>query len=222
MANMPTVRYSDADLDEFKILIDSKLEKARNELAFLREQIIELNENSTNQRGGDWFDDSSTHSELEMLNNQVSRQQTFIRDLENALIRIKNKTYGICTVTGNLIDKKRLMLVPHATKSVEGKHAEAEQKKIQAAAAEAEAKANAPKITPVEKAPTPKVISKVVKKNSPKKGKNAAPPAEDDFEDDLLLDSPIGDDDAADDAEDNMYVDMDQISDKDSGDDFDF
>ncbi|MBP7821415.1 MAG: hypothetical protein KA010_00735 [Saprospiraceae bacterium] len=116
-----TVRYSDEELLEFKILIDGKLEVARKELDFTRDQIIELNENAGDQQGADWFDDSSIHSELEMLNNMVSRQQLFIRNLENALIRIQNKTYGICTVTGQLIDKKRLQLVPHATKSVSAK-----------------------------------------------------------------------------------------------------
>lgn len=115
------IRYSDEDLAEFKTLIETKLERERQEVTFMRDQIIELNENSGDQQGGDWFDDSSIHSELEMLNNQVIRKQQYINNLENALIRVQNKTYGICTVTGQLIEKKRLLLVPHATKSVEAK-----------------------------------------------------------------------------------------------------
>lgn len=121
MADNSINRYSDEELQEFKDLIDKKLEKAYRELEFMREQIVELNENTSDHQGGNWFDDSSLHLELEMLNNSVMRQQQFIRNLENALIRIKNKTYGICSVTGQLIEKKRLQLVPHATKSVAAK-----------------------------------------------------------------------------------------------------
>lgn len=121
MADNSINRYSDEELQEFKDLIDKKLEKAYRELEFMREQIVELNENTSDHQGGNWFDDSSLHLELEMLNNSVMRQQQFVRNLENALIRIKNKTYGICSVTGQLIEKKRLQLVPHATKSVAAK-----------------------------------------------------------------------------------------------------
>lgn len=117
-------RYSDKELAEFKLLIDEKLTAARKELAYLQEQIVEMNENNSDIQGSDWFDDSSIHSEVELLNNMAIRQRQFIQNLENALIRIENKTYGICLITGNLIDKKRLLLVPHATKSIEAKHIE--------------------------------------------------------------------------------------------------
>ena len=117
-----TVRYSDEELRQFKELIDEKLVKALQEIAFTREQMIEMNENSSNQQSGDWTDESTNHTEMEMLNNLLARQQLFIRNLENALLRIQNKTYGICTITGQLIDKNRLRLVPHATKSVEAKN----------------------------------------------------------------------------------------------------
>ena len=117
-----TVRYSDEDLKEFKALISDKLEKAYQEVKFIREQMLETNENSSNQQSGDWTDESSSHTEMEMLNNILSRQQQFVRNLENALLRIQNKTYGICIITGQLIDKSRLRIVPHATKSVEGKN----------------------------------------------------------------------------------------------------
>lgn len=117
-----TVRYSDEELQEFKELVSDKLAKAHQEVAFCREQMLEINENSSNQQSGDWTDESSSHTEMEMLNNLLARQQQFIRNLENALIRIQNKTYGICIVTGTLIDKNRLRLVPHATKCVEAKN----------------------------------------------------------------------------------------------------
>lgn len=114
-------RYSDEELGEFRTLIEGKLEAAKTELRFTKDQLIELNENAGDSQGGDYFDDSNTHTELEMLNGMVTRQQQFVNNLENALIRIQNKSYGICTVSGELIEKKRLLLVPHATKSVAAK-----------------------------------------------------------------------------------------------------
>ena len=116
-----SLRYSDAELQEFKTLIEEKFAKAKAEVLFIKEQMLESNESSNNQQSGDWTDESSNHTEMELLNNMLSRQQQFLNNLSNALLRIQNKTYGVCTVTGQLIDKKRLMLVPHATKSVEAK-----------------------------------------------------------------------------------------------------
>ncbi len=121
MPDQRSLRYSDAELLEFKALIEQKLEKARREMQYLNGQILEMQENIIGLGGGDISDGSSRHSEVELLTDMVSRQQQFIRNLENALLRIRNKTYGICTVTGQLIAKQRLMLVPHATKSVAGK-----------------------------------------------------------------------------------------------------
>lgn len=121
MTQEPKVRYSDPDLLEFKNLIDEKIVKAQEELGYTQQQISELNENGFNQQGGDWYDDTSSHTDLEMLQRMQIRQQKHIADLKNALLRIQNKTYGICTVTGQLIDKQRLKAVPHATKSVDGK-----------------------------------------------------------------------------------------------------
>ena len=115
-------RYSDEELQEFKVLIDEKLDATRKEVQFLRTQMMEINENSSNQQSGDWTDESSSHTEMEMLNNMLGRQQQFLRNLENATLRIQNKTYGICSLTGQLISKERLRLVPHATKSVEAKN----------------------------------------------------------------------------------------------------
>lgn len=122
MSNEPKVRYSDEELQEFKALIDDKIAKSAEELQFTQQQIAELNENGFNQQGGDWYDDTSSHTDLEMLQRMMVRQQKHIQDLKNALLRIQNKTYGICTITGQLIDKQRLRAVPHATKSVDGKN----------------------------------------------------------------------------------------------------
>jgi RNA polymerase-binding transcription factor DksA len=118
-----SVRYSDEELHDFKVLIENKLDLARDQVKFIREQMMEINENNNSQQSGDWTDESSSHTEMEMLNNTLARQVQFIRNLENALLRIQNKTYGICTVTGQLIDKNRLLIVPHATKSVDAKNA---------------------------------------------------------------------------------------------------
>lgn len=122
MSNEPKVRYSDEELQEFKVLIEEKLAQAQEELNRTQQQIDDLNENGFNQQGGDWYDDSTAHTDLEMLQRMLTRQQRHVQDLKNALLRIQNKTYGICIVTGNLIDKSRLRLVPHATKSVDGKN----------------------------------------------------------------------------------------------------
>lgn len=120
-------RYSDAELEEFRILVNEKLEKARQELTFMQDQLAEMSENTNNKNSGDLFDDSSLHTEIEMMSRMISRQQQFVRNLESALFRIRNKSYGICSVTGQLISKERLMLVPHATKSVVGKEEEKKQ-----------------------------------------------------------------------------------------------
>jgi RNA polymerase-binding transcription factor DksA len=122
MSQEPKIRYSDEDLQEFKVLIEKKLVQAQEELDTTQRQIDDLNENGFNQQGGDWYDDSTAHTDLEMLQRMLTRQQRHVQDLKNALLRIHNKTYGICTVTGNLIEKERLRLVPHATKSVDGKN----------------------------------------------------------------------------------------------------
>ena len=122
MSNEPTgPRYSDAELEEFRLLIEKKILKAEDELAFNRQQIDELNEGGFNQQGGDMYEDTSLHSTLDMLNRMVTRDSTLLFNLNNALQRIKNKTYGICRVTGNLIAKDRLKAVPHTTLSIEAK-----------------------------------------------------------------------------------------------------
>ncbi|MGC4101582.1 TraR/DksA family transcriptional regulator [Ferruginibacter sp.] len=119
----PIVRYSDADLAEFRELIQRKLESAKKELAYLQGLITRKDE-----MGGDnddarymTMEDGSMSMEREQLSQMASRQITFIDHLEKALMRIENKTYGICRVTGKLIDKARLRAVPHATLSIEAK-----------------------------------------------------------------------------------------------------
>ncbi len=149
------LRYSDEELEEFRQMIDAKIAEAQKQLEQLREQLTELNESDETSKAGT-FEDGASNWQRERINELASRQQRFIRDLEYALVRIKNKTYGVCSVTGKLIDKKRLMLVPHATKSVEGKQTENEDTKVRKPL---DKKINQPK----------KVISKVItpkKKNS--------------------------------------------------------
>ena len=158
-----TARYSDADLEEFRAIVEKKLTKAQDELQYLQEQILEITENSGDDHGGDWMDDSSTNNDIEFLNNMAIRQRKYIQDLENALIRIRNKTYGICMVTGLLIDKRRLLAVPTATKSVEAKTVEL----TEAAKKPAEKKTLPPEVLEKKEkvAPsTPKIITKVIRK----------------------------------------------------------
>jgi RNA polymerase-binding transcription factor DksA len=119
----PTMRYSDVELTEFRELITKKLDSAKKELAYLQGLITRRDE-----MGGDETDnrymtmeDGSMSMEREQLSQMASRQITFIDHLEKAMMRIENKTYGICRVTGKLIDKARLKAVPHATLSIEAK-----------------------------------------------------------------------------------------------------
>lgn len=114
------VRYSDAELKEFKDLIEKKLESAREELKALKESLDNHNESLAGNKSWNMEEGSDT-TEMEYLMNQISRQHQYLRNLESALVRIENKTYGICRATGKLIAKERLRLVPHATLSVEAK-----------------------------------------------------------------------------------------------------
>lgn len=114
-------RYSDEELAEFKVLVENKLVKAQRQLDLLQKQIQETAENSDDDFGTDWIDDCNVHTQLEMLSDMASRQRKYINNLENALLRIKNKSYGICEVSGELIDKRRLIAVPTTTKSLDAK-----------------------------------------------------------------------------------------------------
>ncbi|MFT6020185.1 MAG: RNA polymerase-binding protein DksA [Patescibacteria group bacterium] len=112
-------RYSDAELRLFKIRIEQMMEMDKANLQYLIDQITEMGENGGDE--GDWMDGSSSSMSREMLNTMEDRQRKHLWDLEKALIRIKNKTYGICMVTGEKIDTKRLMAVPTTTKSLAAK-----------------------------------------------------------------------------------------------------
>jgi RNA polymerase-binding transcription factor DksA len=117
------VRYSDADLNEFKELINKKLDSAKRELAYLQGLITRKDELGGDESEGRYMtmEDGGMSMEREQLSQMASRQITYIDHLEKALMRIENKTYGICRVTGKLIDKARLRAVPHATLSLEAK-----------------------------------------------------------------------------------------------------
>ncbi len=116
-------RYSDDDLKEFKEIILKKLEKSRKDLELLTEAYTSINENDTNDTSRSFkvMEEGSQVLSKEENSRLAARQIKFIRDLENALIRIENKTYGICRATGKLISKERLRSVPHATLSIEAK-----------------------------------------------------------------------------------------------------
>ncbi len=120
---MAEMRYSASDLDEFKELIEQKLELAREDLRQLRSSMSHKDDNSTEDTAPTFkmMEDGSETMSREETAALAARQEKFIVNLENALQRIKNKTYGICRVTGKLIPKERLRLVPHATLSIEAK-----------------------------------------------------------------------------------------------------
>lgn len=126
MGKEEKTRYTESELKEFEALIIDKIDKAKNELTELKKSL---------QKGGDSGEDITNNStkvledgadtlEKENLNQLAARQQKFINNLENALIRIKNGTYGICVDTGKLISKERLMAVPHTMHSIEAKLAQ--------------------------------------------------------------------------------------------------
>ena len=119
----PLVRYSDSELNEFRELIQRKLDSAKKELAYLQGLITRKDDMGGDESENRYMtmEDGSISMEREQLSQMASRQITYIDHLEKALIRIENKTYGICRVTGRLIDKARLRAVPHATLSLEAK-----------------------------------------------------------------------------------------------------
>ena len=119
-----TLRYSDADLAEFKELIINKIQKAQTDLELIKSAYMNDLNNGTDDTSPTFkaFEEGSETMSKEANSQLAIRQEKFIRDLKNALIRIENKTYGICRVTGKLIAKERLKLVPHATLSIEAKN----------------------------------------------------------------------------------------------------
>ena len=118
------IRFSDAELQEFKELINLKLDKAKNDLELIKSAYLNDSNNGTEDTSPTFksFEEGSETMSKEANSQLAIRQEKFIRDLKNALIRIENKTYGICKVTGKLINKERLKIVPHATMSIEAKN----------------------------------------------------------------------------------------------------
>lgn len=118
------VRYTDAQLEEFKTLIQEKIEKAQEQFELIESAYRNDSDNGTNDTAPTFkaFDEGSEVMSKETASQLAIRQEKFIRDLKNALIRIENKTYGVCRVTGKLINPERLKLVPHATLSIEAKN----------------------------------------------------------------------------------------------------
>jgi RNA polymerase-binding transcription factor DksA len=119
-----TLRYSDADLAEFKELIINKIHKAQTDLELIKSAYMNDLNNGTDDTSPTFkaFEEGSETMSKEANSQLAIRQEKFIRDLKNALFRVENKTYGYCKVTGKLINKDRLLVVPHATMSIEAKN----------------------------------------------------------------------------------------------------
>lgn len=174
-------RYSDEDLLEFKTLIDKKLANSREQVSQLEEQAMNLSESL--QESG--YDNGESHafSNVEFLNTMITRQKKHIRDLELALLRIKNKAYGICILSGELIDKRRLLAVLTTTKSLQAKTEQQNKSK--------EPQRSRIEVNRTPKSDKPKVFSKIIKKFNPNSPVPISPSLE------------ISDDDDDDDENDN-------------------
>jgi RNA polymerase-binding transcription factor DksA len=123
MANGEKLRYSADELKEFEAIIQGKLAETNAELKYLRETLRKKNDPGTDDTSGNSkvMEDGANTQEKESLNQLAVRQQKFATSLENAMMRIKNGTYGICIESGKLISKERLRLVPHTQHSIEAK-----------------------------------------------------------------------------------------------------
>ena len=137
-------RYGEADLAEFKALIESKLEKTQEQLTALETQLTATTESKDNE--GDWMDDSTINTDIEMLEVMANRQRKHLIDLQNALQRIYNKSYGICSITTELIDKRRLLAVPTTTKSLTAKMTPVDLASVNLQKREVKPNASGPKI----------------------------------------------------------------------------
>ena len=118
------MRYSDADLAEFKEIIINKMDKAKIDLELIKSAYMNDINNGTDDTSPTFkaFEEGSETMSKEANSQLAIRQEKFLRDLKNALFRVENKTYGVCKVTGKLISKERLRVVPHATMSIEAKN----------------------------------------------------------------------------------------------------
>lgn len=124
MAQDLKIRFPDKDLAEFKALIETKIVKAKSDVELIKSAYMNDGNNGTDDTAPTFkaFEEGSKTMSKEANTQLAIRQEKFIRDLKNALLRIENKTYGVCRVTGKLINKERLKLVPHATLSIEAKN----------------------------------------------------------------------------------------------------
>jgi len=150
MENLQSIRYSEADLAIFKAAIEKKLAKAAKQLTSLEAQLKETTLNKSSQ--SDWVEDSSSSANLQLLDTMANRLRKHVVDLKNALLRIHSKSYGICALTGQLIDKKRLLAVPTTTKGVVAKRANNKRNLRQ------------PFKSSITKKKNPQIISRVVQK----------------------------------------------------------
>ena len=199
-------RYSDSELEEFKTLVLGKIEKTKNEIASLEDQKNDHSE-SLNDNGYD-VDENHGYADVEFLSNMIQRQKKHLNDLENALIRIRNKSYGICVVTGEVINKKRLMAVPTTTKSL--------QAKMQPQSVPATTSEEPKKERPAKRKQENKIISRVIKKSGTPAPKIEMEEDEDLDFDDLNLD--LGEEDVEEMAQ-NDDIDFDEIVDESTLDD---
>ena len=117
---MSQERYTDQELEAFRANVEKKLARAREDFEYLQNQINELSQNSDEAHSADYIDGSAAHMDIQRMNEMAKRQLATIEELEAAKVRIRQGTYGICTITGEKIDPKRLKLVPGARRSVEG------------------------------------------------------------------------------------------------------
>lgn len=179
ISTVNVLRYSNAELAEFKDRIERKLSYAQEEYNFISEQIKDQTESIENE--GDWMDSSSNTSDLEMMYLMANRQRKHIEDLEKALLRVANKTYGICTITGELIDKRRLMAVPTTAKCLAAKLGEVPPKELKA-----EEEVEKPKKVKAKQEPI--IISRVIKKSGVVAAKFVDDEEEDDEEENLDFD----------------------------------
>jgi RNA polymerase-binding transcription factor DksA len=120
---MEKTRYTDEELEEFRLLIAQKLDSAKAEFRTLQGNLKDGNENGADSTNNNYLtlDDGADTAEKENLNHLAAHQLKFIKNLEAAMVRIQNKTYGICKTTGKLIPKERLRAVPHTTQTIEAK-----------------------------------------------------------------------------------------------------
>ena len=117
---MTQERYTPEELEQFRLNVEKKLARAKDDFEYLQEQISELSQSNDGDHSADYIDGSAAHMDIQRMNEMARRQLQTIEGLEAAKVRIRQGVYGICSVTGEKIDPKRLRLVPGAKRSVEG------------------------------------------------------------------------------------------------------